>query len=121
MGYAAFLAFHVGAYAGQSDSSGYLNSARLLAHGQTAVAQRIPAGIDPAALDSYTFIPLGFRPASAVAMAPTYPIGLPLALAALGPLMTWALAPHFLMVASALAAAVLMFPLGRASGLPRSW
>lgn len=121
VGYAAFLAFHVGAYAGQSDSSGYLNSARLLAHGQTAVAQRIPAGIDPAALDSYTFIPLGFRPASAVAMAPTYPIGLPLALAALGPLMTWALAPHFLMVASALAAAVLMFPLGRAAGLPRSW
>ena len=121
LGYAAFLAFHVGAYAGQSDSSGYLNSARLLAHGQTAVAPRIPAGIDPAALDSYTFIPLGFRPASAVAMAPTYPIGLPLALAALGPLMTWALAPHFLMVASALAAAVLMFPLGRAAGLPRSW
>ena len=121
VGYAAFLAFHVGAYAGQSDSSGYLNSARLLAHGQTAVAQRIPDGIDPATLDSYTFIPLGFRPASAVAMAPTYPIGLPLALAALGPLMTWALAPHFLMVASALAAAVLMFPLGRAAGLPRSW
>ena len=121
VGYAAFLAFHVGAYAGQSDSSGYLNSARLLARGQTAVAQRIPAGIDPAALDSYTFIPLGFRPASAVAMAPTYPIGLPLALAALGPLITWALAPHFLMVASALTAAVLMFPLGRAAGLPRSW
>lgn len=119
--YAGFISFHVGAYAGQSDSSGYLNSARLIAHGQTAVAQRIPEGIDPAALDSYTFVPLGFRPASAVAMAPTYPIGLPLALAALGPLITWALAPHFLMVVSALTAAALMFPLGRAAGLPEGW
>jgi hypothetical protein len=121
MAYAVFLAFHVGAHAGGSDSSGYLNSARLLSHGQTATPQRIPSGLDPASLDSFTFIPLGFRPLPEARMAPTYPIGLPLALAALASVTSWELAPPLIMLASALACVALMLPLGRAAGLPRSW
>ena len=119
--YAVFLALHVGAHAGGSDSSGYLNSARLLARGETSVAQRIPAGLDTATLDSFTFIPLGFRPLPGARMAPTYPIGLPLALAGLAAITSWQLAPHLIMLASALAAVALMLPLGRAAGLPRGW
>ncbi len=119
--YTVFLARHIGANAGGSDSSGYLNSARLLAHGTTAVPQRIPAGLDPKKFDSFTFIPLGFRPLSPQQMAPTYPIGLPLGLAATASVTGWRLAPPILMIVSALAAVALMILLGRAAGLPRRW
>ncbi|MBC7368016.1 MAG: glycosyltransferase family 39 protein [Undibacterium sp.] len=54
-------------------------------------------------------------------MAPTYPIGLPLALAALAAVTSWQLAPPLVMLASALAAVALMLPLGRAAGPPRGW
>lgn len=119
--YAVFLAFHMGAHAGGSDASGYLNSARLLAHGDTAIPQRIPAGLDPEKFDWFTFMPLGFRSLPRQQMAPTYPIGLPLGLAATASVTGWRLAPPIIMLASALAALVLMIPLGRAAGLPRSW
>lgn len=119
--YAVFLMLHMGAHAGGSDSSGYLNSARLLGHGQTSVAQRIPASLEPKSFDSFTFIPLGFRPMPGARMAPTYPIGLPLALSTLAAISSWQVAPPFVMLVSALASVALMIPLGRAAGLPRGW
>jgi len=119
--YALFLARHVGAFAGGSDSSGYLNNARLLADGLTTVSQRIPPGLDAAQFDDFTFIPLGFRPLPGRKMVPTYPIGLPLALAASAQVVGWQLAPHVLMVACALLAVALMLPLGRAAGLSPGW
>ena len=119
--YAFFLIRHVGAQAGSSDSSGYLNNARLLAAGQTATPQRIPPGIDAAQFDSFTFIPLGFRPMPDAQMAPTYPIGLPLVLIAAAKIVGWELAPPLVMVVSALLAAALMIPLGRAAGLTPGW
>ncbi len=119
--YAFFLIRHVGAHAGASDSSGYLNNARLLAAGQTAIPQRIPTGIDAAQFDSFTFIPLGFRPMPEATMAPTYPIGLPLVLLATAKIAGWELAPPLVMVISALLAVALMIPLGRAAGLASSW
>jgi hypothetical protein len=121
LGYAAFLAFHVGAYAGQSDSSGYLNSARLLAHGETAVAQRIPPPHAPESFEWFTFIPLGFTPLPHGRMAPTYPIGLPLLLATTATVTSWTLAAPLVMVASALLAVALLIQLGRAAGLPHTW
>ena len=119
--YALFLALHVGAFAGGSDSSGYLNNARLLADGRTSVTQRIPPGLNLAQFDDFTFIPLGFRPLPNRKMVPTYPIGLPLALAASAQIVGWRLAPHVVMVASTLLAVALMLPLGRAGGLSPGW
>ncbi len=121
VGYAFFLIRHVGALAGASDSSGYLNNARLLAAGQTATPQRIPPGIDAVQFDSFTFIPLGFRPMPDATMAPTYPIGLPLVLLAAAKIAGWELAPPLVMMVSALLAVALMFPLGRAAGLTPGW
>ena len=119
--YAAFLIGRVGAHAGGSDATGYLNSARLLAQGATATLQRIPAGLDPEGFEWFAFIPLGFSPLPEQKMVPTYPIGLPLALAGTAAVTGWQLAPPLVMVASALAAVALMIPLGRAAGLPRNW
>ena len=119
--YAAFLLRHLNACAGGSDTSGYLNSARLLATGQTTTPQAIPVGIDPEKFDWFTFIPLGFRPVPLGRMAPTYPIGLPLAVAAVAPAIGWRLAPNLVMLLSALATVALMLPLGRAAGLPLAW
>ena len=119
--YAVFLARHVGASAGGSDSSGYLNNARLLAEGRTAMPQRVPPGLDATQFDWFAFMPLGFRPLPAAKMAPTYPIGLPIALLSVAKLVGWQLAPPLIMVASALLAVALMLPLGRAAGLPLGW
>jgi hypothetical protein len=119
--YGFFLARHVGALAAGSDSSGYLNNARLLARAETAMPQRIPPGLEAAAFDGFTFMPLGFRPYPGERMAPTYPIGLPLLLLGASKLVGWALAPPIVMVGCALAVAALMIPLGRAAGLPRGW
>jgi hypothetical protein len=119
--YAFFLIRHVGAFAGASDSSGYLNNARLLAAGQTATPQRIPPGLDAAQFDSFTFIPLGFRPIPEALMAPTYPIGLPMMLVVAAKIVGWELAPPLVMVVSALLAVASMIPLGRAAGLTPAW
>ncbi len=119
--YAFFLIRHVGAFAGASDSSGYLNNARLLAAGQTATPQHIPPGLDAAQFDSFTFIPLGFRPIPEALMAPTYPIGLPMMLVVAAKIVGWELAPPLVMVVSALLAVALMIPLGRAAGLTPAW
>lgn len=119
--YAAFLLRYMGAYAGQSDSSGYLNSARLLAQGSTTTPQRIPPALIPEKFEWFTFIPLGFTPLPHGRMAPTYPIGLPLFLTVTATVTGWALAAPLVMVASALLAVALLIPLGRAAGLPRCW
>jgi hypothetical protein len=81
-GYALLLWLHVGAYAGGSDSSGYLNNARLLASGEVRAAIRRVASLPSEMVPDDGYVPLGFRPVNASAMVPTYPIGLPLAVAA---------------------------------------
>ena len=119
--YAVFLALHMGAYAGGSDSSGYLNSARLLSRGTTHMAQRVLPGLDLAKAPPYLFAALGFKPLANQQMAPTYPIGLPLAVVAMAKIAGWRAAPHLLMGLSALLGLVLTAALGRLAGLPRGW
>ncbi len=119
--YLIFLATHVGAYAGGSDSSGYLNNARLIAQGRTHTPLRPVPGIDPSAYSSFLFVPLGFRPMSPTTMAPTYPIGLPLSVISTAQITGWAAAPHVTMLFYALAGVVLTAVLARQAGLPWSW
>lgn len=120
--YAVFLARFLGAYAGGSDSSGYLNNARLLAHGRLTAPMRLLPGLAPESLPSYTHVPLGFIPnADHVTLTPTYPMGLPLLIMVGAKIVGWALAPGLVMGLQALFGAWLMYRVGREAGLESGW
>lgn len=110
---------HVGAYGGGADSSGYLNGARILARGDASVPVRPLSILPREALPTGAYSPLGLRPLGSDALAPTYPIGLPLMIVALSPLMGLDAAAHQAMALSALAGVILMVFLARACGLSR--
>ena len=68
--------------AGGADSSGYLNQARLFARGRLLDDTRLDAR-PPAREPAWTVAPLGYRPArDGERLAPTYPPGYPLLMAA---------------------------------------
>lgn len=114
-GYAFFLALNFSGVAGGSDSSGYLNSARLLATGQLEGKLRVPAGL----ADVGTRAPNRFQPWGFTGhednrrLTPTYPSGLPLHLAAAGTLVGWRHAPLVVGVGAALATVWLCFAVAR--------
>jgi hypothetical protein len=116
-GYAVFLSKHVDAYAGGSDSSGYLNSARLLGEGRLATKQCTWAGLSNRDFSPFLNIPLGFRPSSDGEMVPTYPVGVPLLVAATSKVVGWDAGPHVMIVLHALVGLLLQFWLGRCAGL----
>ncbi len=120
--YGLLLAHYCGAYAAGSDSSGYMNNARLLDRGSLiALMRRIP-GVDPNTVSSFTYVPLGFNPREDRAqMVPSYPIGLPLLIMLAAHLVGWDLAPALTMVLHALFALWLVYRLGRESGLEPGW
>jgi hypothetical protein len=120
--YGIFLANFEGAYAGGSDSSGYLECAHLLSAGRVRTEYREIPGLPAANLPEYTYVPLGFKPsASKSEMVPTYPIGLPLIIAAIASVSGWEMAPHIALWLHAMAGVVLMFLLVRLSGLAPGW
>ncbi len=120
--YGAFLARNVSAVAAGSDSSGYLNHARLLASGTVHAQPRPLAGLPPSAAPKYLYMPLGFVPApNGVGMVPTYPAGLGLFVLAAAPLAGWTHAADAVLVLHSLAGLVLTFALGRRLGLGRRW
>ncbi|HSE62944.1 MAG TPA: glycosyltransferase family 39 protein [Thermoanaerobaculia bacterium] len=108
--------------AGGSDSSGYLNEARLLARrkvsegiGALALLE-LPAGDDEAGV----FIPLGYRAGPLPGtMVPTYPPGLPLHMALLGAIGGWNAAPFLAGPIAAVASLLLLFGVARELGLSR--
>lgn len=89
--YLGYLVWFNCPYAGGSDSSGYLNSARLLLAGELTLAPRVPEGFPAEKFSSQLLVPAGFTgsvvQASQAQFAPSYPPGLPLHLAALGKLL----------------------------------
>jgi 4-amino-4-deoxy-L-arabinose transferase-like glycosyltransferase len=119
----AWLLYQRGSpFAAGSDSSGYLNSARLLARGEFAIPVRAVEGLTPADYDFIVFQPLGFvinRVKGTI--APTYPIGLPLHLLAAAPVVGWEKTARVVNVLNALAAGALLYALGRRLGLGRAW
>jgi hypothetical protein len=80
--YAWLVCHFLSPYAGGADSSGYLNFARLLTHGQVLAAVRALPHHAVTEFGAGTFQPQGFviRDDSGL-MAPTYSVGLPLHLA----------------------------------------
>jgi hypothetical protein len=108
---------HVGAYGGGADQSGYLNGARMLARGDVSVPIRPVSIPSREALPTEAYLPLGFVPRGSDALVPAYPIGLPLTIVALSPLMSIDAAAHQAMALSALAGVLLTAFLARACGL----
>jgi hypothetical protein len=119
LGYAAFLQHNLAVAAGGSDSSGYLNSARLLAAGQFHTPVRAPAEFGPpGTVDPMHFLPQGFFSfGNRAEYGPTYPTGLPLHLALAGRLAGWHLGPILVVLGAALAAVALMYAVARELGL----
>jgi len=121
--YGWLIAAHVGACAGGSDSSGYMNHARLLAEGHVRMPARVLAGLGPAPMAPYLYSPLGFIPADndPTTLIPTYPPGLPLLIVAAVPFAGWNHAADLVLTLHAVAGVLLVFLLGRVFGLPRAW
>jgi hypothetical protein len=119
--YAIFLGRNSTNVAGGADSSGYLNSARLLAAGELTAALRAPAEFGPQeTLRRQQFQPQGFVPFDGnPRLSPTYAVGLPLHLALAGRVFGWERAPTIVGVTSALAALLLLYATGLRLGLPR--
>lgn len=121
--FAAFLARHTVVVAGGSDSSGYLNSARLFAAGRLVTPLRVPADFPRPSRDEIMhYCPQGFYPGrhQHELLTPTYPTGLPLQYALAGRLLGWNAGPWFVVLGSAVAAVGLCYLLGRELGLPAS-
>jgi hypothetical protein len=117
--YGVFLWCNFSNVAGGADSSGYLNSARLLASGQLAAEMRAPPEFGPqSGLLRQQFQPHGFVPFDGnPKLSPTYAVGLPLHLALAGKLFGWSLAPYIVGVGGALAALLLIYAIARRLGL----
>ena len=117
LAYAVFLAQHICYAAGGSDSSGYLNEARLFAAGHASMRVRL---VDVLNLDpSFTilFVPLGFRTAAHGMMLPTYPPGVPAIFAAAGMIGGWNIAPFLIGPLAALGCLLLIYAVARQLGL----
>ena len=113
--YAVLLAVNATSAAGGSDSSGYLNSARLIASGRLQTELRVPAEFGPqTGVDRLVFTPFGFYPyLDHAALPPTYPVGLPLHLAAAGKLLGWHFGPLLIELFGALGAVCLCYLIAR--------
>jgi hypothetical protein len=116
--YTVFLWSYMGAVAGGADSSGYMNSARLMAQGRVSAPVRRVSGL-AVQLPQTALVPLGFRPHGPDAMVPTYPIGLPLAIAASATACGWERAADIPMLAHSLVGIALTAMLTRRCGLSR--
>jgi hypothetical protein len=118
--YAVLLVRNVGAVAAGSDSSGYMNHARLLASGRVHVEARTLPGLPLAAAPGFLYVPLGFKPAwNGDGLVPTYPAGFALLVMTLEPLVGWRHAGDLVIILHSLAGVVATYGLGRVLGLGR--
>jgi hypothetical protein len=120
--YALFLARYISPHASGSDSSGYLNSARMLDHGIFLAPVRVLPGHTVTEFGGLALQPLGFYiEPDGNRMAPTYPIGLPLHLLVAAKIAGWHNAVIAVNLLTALASGGLLWALARYLGLPSFW
>jgi hypothetical protein len=120
--YAWVLGRNVAAVAAGSDSSGYMNHARLLASGRVHMEPRSLAGLTPEQAPYHLYVPLGFKPSpNGETLVPTYPTGLPLLILALEPLSGWRHAGDLTALLHSLAGIAVVCALGRQLGLGAAW
>lgn len=122
LSYGGFISWNFSSVAAGADSSGYLNSARLIASGRISSELRVPPEFGPQEkLFRQQFQPHGFAPFEGRAgLSPTYAVGLPLHLALAGTLFGWKLGALLVGVSSALAAIVLCYLVARSFGISPS-
>src|SRR5438045_2769408 len=120
--YAAMLERHLVTAVGGSDSSGYMNEARLFASGRMGLdVEPVRAmKLDPKAFTRF-FMPVGFREVPHGRMVPTYPAGLPLHFMAAALIGGWSFAPYCVSALSAIGSLFLLYAIGRELGLERWW
>jgi len=122
LGYAAFIYHYGSPYAAGADSSGYLNSARLLREGRLTEAVRTIPELDPPGWNYFYHQPLGYVVRSGTPlMAPLYPVGLPLHYFAAALLVGLEKAARVVNALNAFVGAWLLYALGRQLGLGRGW
>lgn len=120
--YAAFIAWYHAPYAAGSDASGYLHSARLLLEGRLTEPVRLPPGLPRNLVSNNAITPLGFRvDASGKNLVPTYPVGLPLHLAAVGWLTGLEAASTLVALFAALGFLALLYGTSREFGVSPGW
>lgn len=119
--YGIFLALNVMAYAGGSDSSGYLNAARLIAAGKLHEKQRIVEGFSASQISSNSYIPLGFTPSSNEEMVPAYLLGLPILISLTSFITDLAAAPHIVMWLHAIGSLILIYNFALILNLEKFW
>jgi len=121
VGYGAVIATYASPHASGSDQSGYLNCARLIAAGKRFGAARVPPGL-PAESSPWLVTPLGFAPAAVDGLlAPAYPVGFPLHLAAGAWLVGWERTGILVQALAGAAFFLVLVGLGRELGLPPAW
>lgn len=128
--YIGLMLSRMGLCAGASDSSGYVNSAKLLREGRIVVEQRQIEDVS-VEVPWFTYTPLGFAelhavhgrfdPANEGRMVPTYPMGLPLLFAAASVGTSLDTGMLLVMTLTLVGNIVLTYRLGRQLSLPRGW
>lgn len=107
--------------AGGSDSSGYLNAAKLFSRGKLADAVEPLRRFGLSQQFVHVFIPLGFSPGREPGtMVPSYPPGLPLHMAAAALVGGWARAPFWVSPLSATLCLLLVYGIGRELGMTQA-
>jgi len=118
--YALLLRANLCRFVGGADSSGYLNAAWRLRHGNMVEPVR---GLELFSLDdqlSHLFRPLGFTwGGQRDTQVPFYPLGMPLHMAASAGVFGWNAGPFLVSPAAAILGVILIFLLGRQFGLSR--
>ncbi len=110
------------AFAGGSDSSGYLHNARMLVEGELYGEVRLVGELPFDALHSHVYQPLGFQiEPKSQRQRPTYPFGLPLLFAFLDLILSEELSVLIGIALIAVATPLGVFLCGRAIGLTRWW
>jgi hypothetical protein len=120
-GYFILLLLNTCFFAAGTDSSGYLNHARLIASGRTSaeIPQLRTLQLDPSV--TYLFTPYGFGRGPAGRMVPTYPVGMPIHLAVASIAGGWRIAPFLVCPILAMATLFLFVAVAQLFGIARSW
>jgi hypothetical protein len=120
LAYGSLLFWHASFAVGGSDSSGYANTARMIAGGR--IVEPVDAVKQLGLTDDFTriFIPLAFEPGPRPrTMVPFYPPGYPLMMALAGLAAGWNYGPFIVSPIAALVSLLLIYLAGRELGLSR--
>lgn len=121
LSYAVLLFRHTCFVAGDSDSSGYLNAARMFTRGE--LIRSVPLLDELELPDDWlgVFTPLGFTPGPRPrSIVPFYPPGVPLLMAAAAQIGGWSYAPFLVSPVAALLCLILLYALSREFQLTRA-